>query len=119
MKSDSTSIDHHLLTLLQEVRDTHDDSARATLNELLRKDASARAAMPRLLVDEQALIHRLRDDSIVSLLDAESSALPSKSVRTPRWYSWRPLTAAAAGIVFGMFCISLLLVTSFALFVFV
>ncbi len=106
MKSDSTSIDHQLLALLQAVRDTHDGSARATLNELLRKDAAARAAMPRLLVDEQALIHRLRDDSIVSLLDSAPSAGLVKPPRTPRWYSWRPLTAAAAGIVFGMFCTS-------------
>jgi hypothetical protein len=30
-------------------------------------------------------------------------------VRQPRsvWFSWRPLTAAAAGIIFGMFCTSL------------
>lgn len=37
---------------------------------------------------------------------------PSQRVLAPasshpsRWYSWRPLTAAAAGIVFGMFCTS-------------
>ena len=106
MNSDSTSLDHRLLALLQAVRDMHDDSARATLNELLRNDAAARAAMARLLVDEQALINRLRDDGIVSLLDPAPSAGPAKVVRFPRWFSWRPLTAAAAGIVIGMFCTS-------------
>ena len=30
---------------------------------------------------------------------------PSKTENT-RWFAWRPLTAAAAGIVFGMFCTS-------------
>ena len=30
---------------------------------------------------------------------------PSKTANT-RWFAWRPLTAAAAGIVFGMFCTS-------------
>ena len=106
MKNEPASLDHRLLALLQAVRDTHDDAARATLNELLRNDATARAAMARLLVDEQALINRLRDDSIVSLLDPAPSAGPAKVVRFPRWRSWGPLAAAAAGIVFGMFCTS-------------
>jgi hypothetical protein len=107
MNSDSTSLDHRLLDLLHAVRDTHDDSARASLNELLRDDPAARAAIARLMVDEQALITRLRDDSIVSLLDPASSGALVKVVRFPRWFSWRPLTAAAAGIVFGMFCTSM------------
>jgi hypothetical protein len=106
MNPDSTSLDHRLLALLQAVRDTHDDAARATLNELLRNDSAARAAMARLMVDEQALIHRLRDDSIISLLNPAPSTEPAKVVRSPRWISWRPLTAAAAGLVIGMLCTS-------------
>jgi hypothetical protein len=102
MNSDPTSLDQQLLTLLHAVRDEQDDPACTTLNELLRHDPAARAAMARLLVDEHALIHRLRDDSIVSLLES----VPAKMVRTPRWYSWRPLAAIAAGIVFGTFCTS-------------
>ena len=33
---------------------------------------------------------------------------PDTAAKTPRtaWFAWRPLTAAAAGIVFGMFCTS-------------
>jgi len=42
-------------------------------------------------------------DRVIDLLRA--APMPeSKPAR--RWYSWRPLTAAAAGIVFGMFCTS-------------
>ncbi len=105
MNNDLTTLDHQLLTLLHAVRDTQDESTRATLNDLLRSDPAARAAMARLLVDEQALISRLRDDSIVSLLDPAPMS-QVKVTRSPRWYAWRPLTAAAAGIVFGMFCTS-------------
>ncbi len=107
MNSDSSSLDHRLLTLLQAIRDTHDGSARAALNELLRADPDARVAMARLLVDEQALISRLRDDSIASLLDPATSAAAENVVRLPRWFTWRPLISAAAGIVLGMFCTSL------------
>ena len=104
MNVDSESITHRLLALLQAVRDTHDDSARATLNELLRSDSTARTAMARLLVDEQAIINRLRDDGIVSLLAPAASVAHRKTARSTRWQAWRPLTAAAAGILFGMFC---------------
>jgi hypothetical protein len=106
MNADPNTLDHQLLSLLQAVRDTQDASARAALNELLRTNPEARAVMARLMVDEQALITRLRDDSIVSLLDSTPSAPQLKMTRTPRWYAWRPLTAAAAGIVFGMLCTS-------------
>jgi hypothetical protein len=62
--------------------------------------------MARLMVDEQALISRLRDDSIVALLE------PAPKAETPlrtstRWFAWRPLTAAAAGLVIGLFSASM------------
>ena len=106
MNHESDFPHHRLLTLLHAVRDDHDESARVTLNELLRNDPAARAAMARLLVDEQVLIHRLRDDGIVSLLDPAPSVVRAKAVHSPHRYHWRPLTAAAAGIVFGMLCTS-------------
>ena len=39
---------------------------------------------------------------------AGGQATPERfgKVETSRWYAWRPLTAAAAGLVFGMFCTS-------------
>jgi hypothetical protein len=111
MKHDDSSSSHRsleqrLLHLLQAVRDTRDTSARAELNTLLRENADARTTMARLMVDEQALISRLRDDSIVALLE------PAPKAETPlrtstRWFAWRPLTAAAAGLVIGLFSASM------------
>ena len=104
--SSHRSLEQRLLHLLQAVRDTHDTSARAELNTLLRENADARSTMARLMVDEQALISRLRDDSIVALLE------PAPKAETPlrtstRWFAWRPLTAAAAGLVIGLFSASM------------
>jgi hypothetical protein len=88
------------------VRDTHDTSARAELNTLLRENADARSTMARLMVDEQSLISRLRDDSIVALLEpAPKAETPLRT--SPRWFAWRPLTAAAAGLVIGLFSASM------------
>jgi len=107
MNHESASLDYRLLALLQAVRDDHDDSARVTLNELLRHDPVARVAMARLLVDEQALIHRLRDDSIVSLLDSAPAAELGTMARSTRSQIWRPLISAAAGVLFGTLSTSL------------
>ena len=108
MNHDSATLDHRLLALLHAVRETHDEAARTALNKLLRTDKASRDAMARLLVDEQALISRLRDDSIVSLLGTEPAVSATYAAKPARWYSWRPATAAAAGIVFGMLCTSVL-----------
>lgn len=103
MNSHSESLTPRLLELLQSVRDSHDESARLELNELLRNDTAARSVMARLLVDEQALVSRLRDDSIVSILEpTKSDSLPRIS-GSPGWQLWRPLAAAAAGLIVGMF----------------
>ena len=104
--SSHRSLEQRLLHLLQAVRDTRDTSARAELNTLLRENPDARSTMARLMVDEQALISRLRDDSIVALLE------PAPKAETPlrtstRWFAWRPLTAAAAGLVIGLFSASM------------
>ena len=104
--SSDRSLEQRLLHLLQAVRDTHDTSARAGLNTLLRENADARSTMARLMVDEQALISRLRDDSIVALLEpAPKAETPLRT--SPRWFTWRPLTAAAAGLVIGLFSASM------------
>jgi len=104
--SSHRSLEQRLLHLLQAVRDTHDTSARAELNTLLCENADARSTMVRLMVDEQALISRLRDDSIVALLEpAPAAETPLRT--SPRWFAWRPLTAAAAGLVIGLFSASM------------
>ncbi len=104
--SSNRSLEQRLLHLLQALRDTHDASARAELNTLLRENADARSTMARLMVDEQALINRLRDDSIVALLEPAPKAETPLSTST-RWFAWRPLTAAAAGLAIGLFSASM------------
>ena len=96
------TLEHRLLRLLQAARDTQDASARAELNMLLRENAESRLIMARLMVDEQALISRLRDDVIVELLEPTRAQQTTPPMRS-RWLAWRPLTAVAAGILFGLF----------------
>ena len=96
------TLEHRLLRLLQAVRDTQDTSARAELNMLLRDNPEARPIMARLMVDEEALISRLRDDVIVELLEPTRAQQTTPPMRS-RWLAWRPLTAVAAGILFGLF----------------
>ena len=96
------SLEHRLLRLLQAARNTQDASARAELNMLLRDIPEARPIMARLMVDEQALISRLRDDVIVELLEPTRAQQTTPPMRS-RWLAWRPLTAVAAGILFGLF----------------
>jgi hypothetical protein len=102
------TLEHRLLRLLQAVRDTQDTSARAELNMLLRDIPEARPIMARLMVDEQALIGRLREDGIVELLEPAPRHKTSPRMRT-RWFAWGPLTAMTAGVVFGLFGASVLL----------
>lgn len=56
---------------------------------------------------EAASIHGLLESSLqtasLRVITGQASAIAPK---TTRWPTWRPLTAAAAGIVFGMFCTS-------------
>ena len=102
------TLEHRLLRLLQAVRDTQDTSARAELNMLLRDIPEARPIMARLMVDEQALISRLREDGIVELLEPAPTHKTAPRMRA-RWFAWRPLTAMTAGVVFGLFGASVLL----------
>ena len=102
------TLEHRLLRLLQAVRDTQDPSARAELNMLLRDNPEARPIMARLMVDEQALISRLREDGIVELLETAPTHKTAPRMRA-RWFAWRPLTAMTAGVVFGLFGASVLL----------
>jgi hypothetical protein len=100
--SSPRTLEHRVLRLLQAARDTQDASARAELNMLLRDIPEARPIMARLMVDEQALISRLRDDVIVELLEPTRAQQTTPPMRS-RWLAWRPLTAVAAGILFGLF----------------
>jgi hypothetical protein len=104
MNNEPSPMEMRLLTLLQKVRDERDAEAHMELNGLLRADSDARKTMAASLVNEQAIISHLRDESIVSILNPEPmSVLPSKSTRG---LQRSPLWAAAAGIVFGVLCTS-------------
>ena len=96
------TLEHRLLRLLQAVRDTLDTSARAELNMLLRDNPEARPIMARLMVDEQALISRLREDGIVELLEPAPTQKAAPKMQS-RWFASRTLTAMSAGVFFGLF----------------
>ena len=72
---------------------------------------AAQSSSPRWLDLHDALGVSTPDTAETAPEDLASRVLdrlrlePSKTANT-RWLSWRPLTAAAAGIVFGMFCTS-------------
>ena len=99
-------MEERLLNLLQRVRDDSDEAARTELNELLRKHPEARTIMSRSLVDEQALVSHLRDESIVSILDAEGQVVKSQPPARPTWrlLAWPQQIAAAlvAGAMVGL-----------------
>jgi len=101
MNNDLTSLEMRLLTLLHRAREERDEAARAELNTLLREEAEARKIMARLLVDEQALVSRLRDESIVAIIerDAKRSQTIVPLSSAPRWLWWLVPPALAAGFV--------------------
>lgn len=99
-------IEEQLLNLLQQVRDDGDASARTELNDLLRDQPEARTIMARMLVDEQALVHHLRDESIISILDAEGQVSKIQPRLRPvmRLLAWPQQVAVAllVGAVVGL-----------------
>ena len=99
-------MEERLLNLLQRARDDGDEAARAELNELLRKHPEARAIMSRTLVDEQALIGHLRDESIISTLNAEEQVPTRRPPMRPAMrllpWSQQITVALAAGAIVGL-----------------
>ncbi|MEQ1853718.1 MAG: hypothetical protein ABMA01_19250 [Chthoniobacteraceae bacterium] len=83
-----------------EDRLSEPDAAR--LSALLEQSAEARARYW-----ETASIHGLLEHTMqgASLRVVTGQALPTIP-RINRWFAWRPLTAMAAGIMFGMLCTS-------------
>lgn len=99
-------MEEQILNLLQKVRDEGDEAARTELNELLRKQPEARTIMAMTLVDEQALVSHLRDESIVSILDAEGEVATSGPPMRPAMglLAWPQQIAVAlvAGVIVGL-----------------
>jgi hypothetical protein len=78
----------------------HGEATDAEVAELDRLLASDRALRRKLIVETGI-------DAGLCEIARERASQPSAVVpRRSAWFSWRPLTAAAAGIVFGMFCTS-------------
>jgi hypothetical protein len=92
MKSDFPPEWHRLFNAA--LNDQLTDAERAELAAVLKSSAEARQ------------LWFLYQDNECSLAELK----PRPQVKSPRtgfsWLSWRPLTAAAAGIVFGMLCTS-------------
>lgn len=90
MKSNSPPEWHRLFNAA--LNDQLSDAERAELAAVLKSSAEARQ------------LWFLYQDNECSLAELK----PRTQVKSPRtgfsWFSWRPLTAAAAGIVFGMLC---------------
>jgi hypothetical protein len=92
MKTDAPSEWHWLFNAA--LNDQLSDAERAQLATVLKSSAEARQ------------LWFLYQDNECSLAELK----PRSQMKSPRtglpWLSWRPLTAAAAGIVFGMLCTS-------------
>lgn len=99
-------MEEQLLDLLQTVQDDGDETARAKLNELLRQHPEARTTMARILVDEQALVSYLRDESLVAILDCEPDSAASQLPIRPatRLLGWPQQIAVAlvVGAIVGL-----------------
>jgi hypothetical protein len=80
------------------------DDEAAVLQTHLKADTDMRRLYLHYMNLDVALEAQARSrDRVIDLLRA---APPTENKPAGRWFSWRPLTAAAAGIVFGMFCTS-------------
>lgn len=85
---------------------------RQELNSILRADEAARALAAQTLMDDAALAEELRSEQMEALLAADSGGMLGAAQHSPeakqrRWMQWRPLTAAAAGVMLGLLCASL------------
>jgi len=96
------SLEARLLKLMSEALEN--GASRIQLNDWLRRDAEARRVLARLLVDEQALAARLRDESMISILEADptGAGLPVDPVAwkcpAPNWKRRSVLAAIAAAV---------------------
>lgn len=96
----SADLESRLLELLFAARDGRDQAARTELNDLLRANPACRSAVARLLVDEQALISRLRDEHMVAMLDAKPRPVPAAKPAVSRRPSNTSWLAVAAVLLF-------------------
>lgn len=92
-----------LLELLHEARDQNKSAAKTQLNDWLRSDPAARQTMARLMVDEHALITKLRDDGLTAILKPVPTPPPMRRPSFRKRQDKTSLPAIAALVAFGMF----------------
>ncbi len=93
MKTDAPPEWHRLFNAA--LNDELDDASRAQLAVVLKTSAEARQ------------LWFLYQDNECSLAELKPRAATAKASRSAiSWLAWRPLTAAAAGLVLGLFCAS-------------
>ena len=79
----------------------------AELQSLLRSSAEARSALRDLATVDTKLEKIASGNAATqSLLNGPSPVATQKAVKPTRWFAWRPLTAAAAGLLMGLFSAS-------------
>lgn len=89
------------------------DAEQKELNAALRASEKARAFATRTLLDDAVLAEELRTAQAEILFKAEIGGMTGTLQPAPgwgprsRWIQWRPITAAAAGLVIGLFGASL------------
>jgi hypothetical protein len=82
---------------------TTEEEATLLQNSLKRDDAVAQLYLRYMNLDVALEAHAGSKAAVTEMLVSPSQI---ESKRRSVWLSWRPLTAAAAGIVFGMLCTS-------------
>ncbi len=82
---------------------TTEDESALLQDSLKRDDAVVRLYLRYMNLDVALEAHAGSQAAVTEMLVSPHQA---ESRRWTGWLSWRPLTAAAAGIVFGMFCTS-------------
>lgn len=89
----------------QYIAGTLPDDEALTLQNALKSDAELRVIYLDYINLDVAL--GTHAESRAAVIEVLSSPMAGETSRSIRWLTWRPLTAAAAaGILFGMFCTS-------------
>jgi hypothetical protein len=92
---------------LDNLIDAHLNGVMTDAERQELEDRLLHSAMDRARFWEMSEMHVVLHEGAQQKLSNSPPLVPVQSrVRSVRWLSWRPLTAAAAGIVFGMLCTS-------------
>ena len=86
----------------QHLNGTMNDGTRAELEERLLHSATDRARFWELAESHTLLHEGLQQQRTETVAEPAQPRAKSRSL----WFQWRPVTAAAAGIMLGMFCTS-------------